>query len=326
MDGPLKELSKLEKLASGAPAGKGKSPSIDQSLDALLDSLRVAKERFLNGTGTRTTLEALAKAVEDKKKEIDERQKEVYNALARVGKALDKKFTNPLPSYEPLFASPEAKLALERTVAMHFLRTGQFETAETFLSESDVTISQAHREQFMDLHGIMTSLRQGDITPALEWTHRHREFLRNRSSSLEFHLHRFQYLRLALSYPPNCDAALVYARVNLSPFYIQHRAEVQRLMTCVLYLPMSKLLKSPYADLADPSVHFDLQSMFATEYCASLGMSRQAPLRVIGDIGGGGALARIEKGRKVMRERKSEWSQTDELPCPRNSQLKPIPQ
>lgn len=38
------------------------------------------------------------------------------------------------------------------------------------------------------------------------------------------------------------------------------------------------------------------------------------PLRVVGDIGGGGALARIEKGRKVMRERKSEWSQTDELP------------
>ena len=35
---------------------------------------------------------------------------------------------------------------------------------------------------------------------------------------------------------------------------------------------------------------------------------------VAGSVGGGGALARIEKGRKVMRERKSEWSQTDELP------------
>lgn len=47
-------------------------------------------------------------------------------------------------------------------------------------------------------------------------------------------------------------------------------------------------------------------------------MSRQVPLRVVGDIGGGGALARIEKGRKVMRERKSEWSQTDELPVSRS--------
>ena len=54
--------------------------------------------------------------------------------------------------------------------------------------------------------------------------------------------------------------------------------------------------------------------MFAREYCASLGMSRQIPLKVVADIGGGGALARIEKGRKLMRERKSEWSQADELP------------
>jgi hypothetical protein len=54
--------------------------------------------------------------------------------------------------------------------------------------------------------------------------------------------------------------------------------------------------------------------MFAKEYCARLGMSRQVPLRVVCDIGGGGALARIEKGKKVMKERKSEWSQSDELP------------
>jgi hypothetical protein len=43
-------------------------------------------------------------------------------------------------------------------------------------------------------------------------------------------------------------------------------------------------------------------------------MSRQVPLRVVGDIGGGGALARIEKARKVMGDRKGEWSQIDELP------------
>ena len=43
-------------------------------------------------------------------------------------------------------------------------------------------------------------------------------------------------------------------------------------------------------------------------------MSKRPPLRVVGDIGGGGALVKIEKGRKIMRERKSEWSQADELP------------
>ena len=72
--------------------------------------------------------------------------------------------------------------------------------------------------------------------------------------------------------------------------------------------------KSPYEDLTSDSIHLDLENMFATEFSASLGMSKQPPLRVVGDIGGGGALAKIEKGRKIMRERKSEWSQSDELP------------
>jgi len=85
-------------------------------------------------------------------------------------------------------------------------------------------------------------------------------------------------------------------------------------MTCIAFLPLSKLQNSSYRDLALPTLHFDLEPLFAKEYCASLGMSRQVPLRVVGDIGGGGALARIEKGRKVMGDRKAEWRQMDELP------------
>lgn len=85
-------------------------------------------------------------------------------------------------------------------------------------------------------------------------------------------------------------------------------------MTCIAFLPLSKLQNSIYRDLALPTLHFDLEPLFAKEYCASLGMSRQLPLRVVGDIGGGGAMARIEKGRKVMGDRKGEWRQMDELP------------
>ncbi|KAI0781045.1 hypothetical protein BD413DRAFT_462348 [Trametes elegans] len=314
MDGPLKELAKLEKLAAGSASAKGKAPSLDQSLDALLDWLRNAKEHIQTGTASQATLETLAKTVEEKKKEVDDRQKEVYNALAKFGKALDKKFPNPLPSYDPLFTSSEAKKSLERTLAVHFLRTGQFDTAETFLGESHVEVSPLMRAQFIDLNSIMLSLRSGDITPALEWTSYNREFLSLRSSPLEFKLHRFEFLRQLLSPQPDVRSAIDYARTNFPQFYAQHAAEIGRLMNCVTYLPLDRFIKSPYGDLANPATHSELESMFATEYCASLGMSRQAPLRVISDIGGGGALARIEKGRKVMRERKSEWSQTDELP------------
>jgi len=253
--------------------------------------------------------------VEAKKKEIDERQKEMYSSLSRLGKALDKKFPNPVPTYSNLFSSPESVAALERTIALHFLRTGQFEVAETFLKESAIDIPVELRSQFMDLHRILKAIRNQDLGPALAWAKKNRVFLRSRSSPLEFYLHRSQYIRLLFSsYPPDPLPAISYANATLRPFFREHEAEFKRLMACVAYLPITKLQNSPYADLASPSLHSDLEPMFAKEYCANLGMSRQVPLRVVGDIGGGGALARIEKGRKVMREKKSEWSQSDELP------------
>lgn len=145
------------------------------------------------------------------------------------------------------------------------------------------------------------------------WCKKQRDFLAKRDSPLEFNLHRSHYMRLLLeSDPPNPRLALQYARTTLGPLYPKYSAEISRLMTCTVFT--QKLHDSPYADLASPSLHLDLEPLFAKEYCASIGMSRQLPLRVVGDIGGGGALSRIEKGRKVMRERKTDWSQTDELP------------
>ena len=72
--------------------------------------------------------------------------------------------------------------------------------------------------------------------------------------------------------------------------------------------------KSPYENLTLDLIHRELENMFATEFSASLGMSKRPPLRVMGDVGGGSALAKIEKGRKIMWERKSKWSQSDGLP------------
>jgi hypothetical protein len=108
--------------------------------------------------------------------------------------------------------------------------------------------------------------------------------------------------------------AINYAKVNLPPFFEENKAEFCRLMASVVFLPLSKLQNSMYRDLASPTLHFDLEPLFAKEYCASLGMSRQLPLRVVGDIGAGGALARIEKGRKVLGDKKNDWCHTDELP------------
>lgn len=91
MDVALKELDKLEKLTSDAPSmGKNKTPAIQDSLNSLLHTLHVQKKRLEAGSASETELATLARTVEARKKEIDERQKEIYNSLARYGKALDR--------------------------------------------------------------------------------------------------------------------------------------------------------------------------------------------------------------------------------------------
>lgn len=170
MDAALKELEKLEKLSSNSRSAKGKAPCIADSLDSLLRSLRETKERVQSGTATEETLSGLSGTVESTKKDIDDRQKEIYNSLARYGKALDKvclkclccvepklltfsitqKFPAPLPSYSKLFSSPDAIAALERTIALHFLRTGQSTIAETFIEVSTLflPINSSHMTFF----------------------------------------------------------------------------------------------------------------------------------------------------------------------------------
>lgn len=95
MDATLKELAKLEKLTAD---GKAKSPSIDQTLDTLLSTLRAEQERIQSGNASPETFEGLATKVESLKKDLDDRQKEIYNSLSRYGKALDKVRPRHLPS------------------------------------------------------------------------------------------------------------------------------------------------------------------------------------------------------------------------------------
>jgi DNA repair ATPase RecN len=87
MDAALQELSKLEKLTSNA---KTKTPSIQDTLDSLLQSLRSERDNIEIGTSTPDSIQAIVSKVESAKKDIDDRQKEIYNSLARFGKALDK--------------------------------------------------------------------------------------------------------------------------------------------------------------------------------------------------------------------------------------------
>lgn len=84
---PLKELSKLEKLTAQS-SGRNKTASISDSLDLLLASLQSAKTnaKDINVESWNT----IVQTIEAQKKEIDDRQKEIYSTTAKLGKAIDK--------------------------------------------------------------------------------------------------------------------------------------------------------------------------------------------------------------------------------------------
>ena len=136
--------------------------------------------------------------------------------------------------------------------------------------------------------------------------------------------------------PPRAAAlALAYARAHFGPFYTNHFEEIHRLIASTLYLPLPKLYQTPYKDIFSPypglplpvsalgepsapspnELHEQhLVPLFVETYCVTLSLPREAALRVITDVGGSGALAKLAKVRSVMKEKKTGWSQSEELP------------
>lgn len=196
-----------------------------------------------------------------------------------------------------------------------------------------------------------------------------RTFLESsRRSPLEFHLHRSQYVRLLLSdtyalpaslasseyvvelqqaqvngHAPQSHvrlqgpaSALRYARAHLGHFHTEHNQEIKSLSAAALYLPIQRLLQSPYGRLFTAGAHQKpeeiasqapavnpaediyhaphLTQLFASEYCSSINMSHDLPLKIVTDVGGGGALAKIAKVKGVMKEKRTEWTTVQELP------------
>lgn len=215
------------------------------------------------------------------------------------------------------------------------------------------------------MHRIAASITSGDLKPVFAWINENRAFLQARRPSLEYRLHRSHFVRLLLSdtytLPPSLAAevaaaesshstshvngasfagakrAIAYVRQHTHVFYGEAAPaeEVSRLVTSSLYLPLSRLVVSPYGGLFTPDgqpmpsisqpvptaediaelYHApQLVELFTSEYCASLGMPKDLPLKIVTDIGGGGALAKIAKVRGVMKEKRTEWTTTQELP------------
>ncbi|KAI1406250.1 CTLH/CRA C-terminal to lish motif domain-containing protein [Hypoxylon fuscum] len=225
----------LDKLTSSA-----KLADAVQDVDKIIALLSAAREGVASSNDPHTTSLTLTKLQNPIKEELDgltSDLKHVYKAQNEFNKSLKTAFSkadgsiptdhDPMESQSPL---------INRAIAMHLLREGQFAVASTFINEAqpqpetsqqqqnilqsdvdslhsaapaysnnsdagrtpDLTAfqSQALQASFANMYSILSALKRHNLIPAINWARRNNVELEVRGSNLEFELCKLQYIWL----------------------------------------------------------------------------------------------------------------------------------
>ncbi|KAJ5788629.1 hypothetical protein N7457_003619 [Penicillium paradoxum] len=314
-----------------------------KNVQATIDLLQSARDAIAaDPTSAAVTLAKLQKPVKSSFDSINDSLKETHSGLNKYTKSLDKLFKDrPLPSTDDDGLSAHENM-INRAIAMHLLREGQFGVAATFLSEIaeqkainpvpqtgnnipanlpdiDEVPSTEIRKQFASMYYILQQLQENrNLLPAIEWSRENREALEARGSNLEFELCRLQYVWLYHGGANNLGtgngwlAALQYARQEFHVFVPRYLREVQQLVGAMAY--SSNLGGSPYAALFNNSSAWDdVAHFFTREFCSLLGLSADSPL-YIAATAGAIALPTLLKLQTIMKSKRTEWTSENELP------------
>ena len=262
---------------------------------------------------------------------------DAYAVQNKYAKAVDKKF-KALPAFTPEDdALSDQAFLINRAIAMHLLREGQFNVASTFLEEANANpppITDASRrsqpwefkseslqKQFSDMYNILHSLRQEqNLAPAIQWARKHSAILESRGSNLEFELFRLQFVRVFAGADTDDPAerimgpfrALAYARSEAGPFQRRYETEICQLSGATAY--WENIGESPYRHIFSNSSAWDeVAGSFTREFCSMLGLSADSPLYVAATAGSI-ALPVLNKAKTLMRANRTEWTTAQELP------------
>eukprot|EP00741_Cyanophora_paradoxa_P024441 tig00022075_g23598.t1 len=200
---------------------------------------------------------------------------------------------------------------LNTIIAQHFFRMGRFQLGKAYAEEVGLSLTDEKQSPFVEMHQILSAIRDHNLQPAIQWAKRHREQLQRRGSDLEFKLHRLQFVHHVVK--GSKQEALAYARMHFKDFASSQMTKVQRLMASLLF--MHRMDSSPYADLIS-SHHNQWEEAavaFIRDCCALLGLSHDSPL-LLSVTAGCIALPTLLKLASVMQGKAAEWAPTDQLP------------
>lgn len=246
--------------------------------------------------------------------------------------------------YEALSSQPAL---INRAIAMHLLREGQFSVASTFLTEAtknqspgnmtdDLTMSgtdqdlgldslksESLRKQFANMYHILHEMKnERNLLPAIGWAREKSEELEKRGSNLEFDLGKLQFVwlfvgkHLQSGRPELLEEgrrrALEYARTELRLVRPRYLKELQKLCGAVAYSP--NLQQSPYRRVfLNEGAWDEVANSFTKEFCALLGLSAESPL-YLAATAGAIALPHFSKLQVIMKDKRTEWTTSHEIP------------
>ncbi|KAI5781814.1 CTLH/CRA C-terminal to lish motif domain-containing protein [Geopyxis carbonaria] len=287
-------------------------------IDKCLALLEAARNQIAEDPKSQAmTLARLQQSMNTQLERVGSDHKEIYSALTRYGKSLDRKFkaASAYSSNDYDALSNQGHL-INRTAAMHLIREGQFSVASTFLEEAgNIDIPEGLQADFMHMYQILDAMnKRQDLGPAILWARQNAPALEKRGSNLEFDLCKLQFVSQFLSGIEGRDNAMKYLRTEAPRFQQKHSKEVQRLMCAFLYV--DTLFQSPYGKpfMNPEKAWVDVANSFTNEFCSLLNLSAESPL-YIAATAGAIALPTLLKMTSIMKEKKTEWNSQNELPA-----------
>jgi len=243
---------------------------------------------------------------------------------------------------------------INRGIAMHLLREGQFGVASTFMREGkdsrpitirdgrthgfdilslpptqitpppglDLTRSEALQSQFQVMYHILDELRANrNLTPAVDWARTNSNVLESRGSNLYFDLCRLQFIQLfsgdeSASESPNpADGPLRALSYARDVFApFQRRYSAEISQLTGALAFWENLADSPYRRVFQNNSAWDEVASSFTKEFCSLLGLSADSPLYVAATAGAIALPLLAKARVLMKINKTDWTTAEEMP------------
>lgn len=238
-------------------------------------------------------------------------QKELSIALSKYQKFLEKSL---YPDISKAYRNVNFDAHIvNQIIASHFYREGLFDIGESFIAESNEPEAAVIKSQFLELHHILSSIKNRNLEPALTWASTNHDKLKENDSDLLLKLHRLQFLEIFQNGSGTHNDALDYAKKHLASYSTTRMPEIKKLIGCVFWVQEHD---SPYTDFFSPT-HWDTLAKEVTQqFHKATGLTYKNPLSVTLAAGAQALPQLLKLMNVVVGKKQNDWQSIKHLPVP----------